>query len=70
MLGFGLQLVRGHFSLFFSRKINSEPYMRLILSPFFGQLTDEEKSYWHFMQESGTAHTTNNSIVALDEVFG
>jgi hypothetical protein len=39
------------------------------LSPFFGQLTDEEKSYGHFMQDKATAHTANNSVVALDEVF-
>jgi hypothetical protein len=44
--------------------------VRLILSPFFNQLTDEEKSYGHFMQDNATAHTANNSVVALDEVFG
>jgi hypothetical protein len=42
----------------------------LILSPFFGQLTDEEKSHGHFMQGNATAHTANNSVVALDEIFG
>jgi hypothetical protein len=56
--------------VFFHETINSERYVRLILSPFFDQLTDEEKSYGHFMQDNATAHTANNSMVALDEVFG
>jgi hypothetical protein len=43
--------------------------VRLILSPFFGQLTDE-KLYGHFMQDNVTVHTAKNSMVALDEVFG
>jgi hypothetical protein len=29
--------------------------MRLILSPFFDQLTDEEKLKGHFMQDNATA---------------
>jgi hypothetical protein len=41
----------------------------LILSPFFGQLTDE-KLHGHFMQDNATAHTANNSMIALDDVFG
>jgi hypothetical protein len=49
--------------------INSERYMRLILSHFFCQLTDE-KSYGHFMQDNATAHTPNNYMIAIDEAFG
>jgi hypothetical protein len=56
--------------VFVHETINSERYVRLILSPFFDQLTDEEKSYGHFMQDNATVHTANNSMVALDEVFG
>jgi hypothetical protein len=33
-------------------------------------MTDEEKLYRHFMQDNATAHTANNSTVALDEGFG
>jgi hypothetical protein len=36
----------------------------------FDQLTDEEKSYGQFVQDNATAHAANNSVVALDEVFG
>jgi hypothetical protein len=55
---------------FFHETVNSQRYVGLILSPFFGQLTDEEKSYGHFMQDNATAHSANKSIIALDEVFG
>jgi RNAse (barnase) inhibitor barstar len=44
--------------------------MRLILSPFFDQMTDEEKLYRHFMQSNSMAHTANNSVDALDGFFG
>jgi hypothetical protein len=53
----------------FHETVNSEHYVRLSLSSFFSQLTDEVKSYGHFMQDNATAHTANNSVVALDEVF-
>jgi hypothetical protein len=53
----------------FHETVNSDRYVRLILSPLFGQLTDE-KSYGHFMQDNATAHTANNSVVALHEAFG
>jgi hypothetical protein len=52
----------------FHKTINSERYVRLILTPFFSQLTDE-KSYGYFMKDNITVHTANNSMVALDEVF-
>jgi thiamine phosphate synthase YjbQ (UPF0047 family) len=55
--------------MFFHETINSKHYVTLVLSPFFDQLTDEEKSYRHFMQDNATAHTANNTMVALDEVF-
>jgi hypothetical protein len=53
----------------FQETINSERYVRLSLSPFFGQLTDE-KSYKYFMQDNATAHTANNSMAALEKVSG
>jgi hypothetical protein len=43
--------------------------MRLILS-LFSQLTDEERLYGPFMKDNTTAHTVNNSVDELEEVFG
>jgi hypothetical protein len=39
----------------FHKTINSEHYVRMSLSPFSGQLTDE-KSYRHFMQHNAKTH--------------
>jgi hypothetical protein len=50
--------------------INSEHYVRLILSPFFGQPTDNTELYRKMMQDHATAHSVNNSMVALDDIFG
>jgi hypothetical protein len=36
--------------MFFHETVNSEYYVRLILSPFFCQLTDEETLYQHFVK--------------------
>jgi hypothetical protein len=36
---------------------------------FFDQVTDDERSYGHFMQTDATPHTAGNSIDAADEVF-
>jgi hypothetical protein len=49
--------------------INSDMYMRLILTESFVQLTEEEQLYTWFQQDSVTAHTTDDSLAAL-EVFG
>jgi hypothetical protein len=56
-------------TMFFHETINSELYMRFILSPF-SQSTDWWKLYAHFMQNNATAHNANNFMVALDNVFG
>jgi hypothetical protein len=53
--------------MFSHETINSEHYV--ILSPFFDQLTDEEKLCGHFMQDNATAYTVSNPMHALDEVF-
>jgi hypothetical protein len=42
--------------------------VRLILIPFFNQLTVEEKGYWHFMQDSSTIHTANSLWMSLLEL--
>jgi hypothetical protein len=54
-------------SFFFSKTINSEHYVRLILSPFFDQLTNEENLNRHVMQDNAMAHSVHN---ALDRMFG
>jgi hypothetical protein len=43
--------------------------MRLVLSPFFDQVTDDEKLYWNFMQNNAMACTANNSMDSLGEFF-
>jgi hypothetical protein len=54
----------------FYKVINSESYHRLIISPFFSQLTGEGKLYRHFMQDNIVTYTAINSVDALDEVCG
>jgi hypothetical protein len=49
---------------------NSDTYVRLILTQFFAELTEEEQSYMRFQQDSATVHTTDNSLTALEGVFG
>jgi hypothetical protein len=56
--------------LSFHEIINSKCYEKLILSLFFGQLIDGENLYGNFMQDNATAHMVNNSVIALDKVFG
>jgi hypothetical protein len=50
--------------------MNLERYVRLILSTFFDELIDEEKSCGNVMQDNKTAHTTKDSIKELDKVLG
>lgn len=49
---------------FFHKLINSECYVRLILSPFFDQMIDDKKLYGRFMQDNAMPHITKNSINA------
>jgi hypothetical protein len=42
--------------------------MRLNLSPFLDQLTDEEKSQAHLVQDTAMAHVAKNSTGVLDNV--
>lgn len=59
----------GNWAHVFHETIKFELYMKLILSSFLDQLTDEEKTYRHFIQENAKAHTVKNSRNALYEVF-
>jgi hypothetical protein len=51
-------------------KTDLKHYVTLNRSPFFSQLTDEEKLYEYLMQDNVMAHTVNSSVDALDEVCG
>jgi hypothetical protein len=53
----------------FENTINSERYVSDIVRPFFGSITEEEKTYGYFMQCGATAHTATYSINVLNEVF-
>jgi hypothetical protein len=49
---------------------SSEIYVKQILQPFFKQLTNAEKFYGYFQQESATAHTTKHYMQILNRVVG
>jgi hypothetical protein len=44
--------------------------MNNILSPFFTELTEEERLYGVFLLDSATAHMAYVSLEALQKVFG
>jgi hypothetical protein len=56
--------------VFFQETINSERYVRLILTPLFRKLTEDKKTYGYFMQDNTTAHTANHSMNEINQVFG
>jgi hypothetical protein len=43
--------------VFFNETINCERYAWVILQQFFSELTEEERVYGWFQQDSATAHT-------------
>jgi hypothetical protein len=44
--------------------------VQVILGHFFPELTEEERLYGWFQQDSATAHTARMSTQALSDVFG
>jgi hypothetical protein len=40
------------------------------LTPFFRELTEEEKTSGYFLQDNATAHTANYSMNEINQVFG
>lgn len=56
--------------IFFNDTINSERYCSVILQPFIAQLSDQEQQIGYFQQDGATAHTANNSMRFLQNVFG
>jgi truncated hemoglobin YjbI len=55
--------------IFYAKTINSDTFVRLVVTEFFTQLTEEEELYSWFQQDSATAHTANNILAALIGVF-
>jgi hypothetical protein len=56
--------------IFYTDTINSDRYVRLILAELFAQFTEEELLYVWFQQDSATVHTADDSLTALEGVFG
>jgi hypothetical protein len=46
-----------------------ERYIQVILRHFFSELTEEERLYGWFQQDSATAQTAHMSMQALSDVF-
>jgi hypothetical protein len=55
--------------MFCAETINSDRYVKLILTEFFTQLTEEERLFTWFQQDSATAHGVVNSLAALEGMF-
>jgi hypothetical protein len=54
---------------FFSKTVNYESYVQVILGQLFPDLPEEERLYGWFKQDSATAHTARVSMQALSDVF-
>ena len=54
---------------FYDGTINAERYRNNILAPFFEQLTDTECRSGYFQQDSATAHTADQSLDFIAEIF-
>jgi hypothetical protein len=55
---------------FHAKIINSQRYVRPILSEFFAELTDEKKLYAWLENDSAAARTAEDFVAALEEVIG
>jgi hypothetical protein len=54
--------------LFFEETVNSERNCSM-LHEFIGLLEEDEITYFRFQQDGATAHTANNSMKMLNEIF-
>jgi hypothetical protein len=54
----------------FNEAINCGRYVQVILGQSFPALTEEERLYGWFQQDSATARTARMSMQALPDVFG
>jgi hypothetical protein len=57
-------------AVFFNETINCERYVQVILGQLFSELTEEERLYGWFQQDSATAHTAHMSVQSLSDVLG
>jgi hypothetical protein len=55
--------------IFYVETINFDRYVRLLMTEFFVQHTEEELWYMWFQQDSATAHTAHNSLVTFGRVL-
>jgi ribonucleotide reductase beta subunit family protein with ferritin-like domain len=55
--------------LFFEETVNNKSYYSM-LHVFIGLLEKDEITYSWFQQDGATAHTANNSMKLLNEIFG
>jgi hypothetical protein len=55
---------------FFNETVNCERYVQVVLGQFFQQLTEAERLYGWFQQDSATAHTECISMQVLFDVVG
>jgi hypothetical protein len=53
----------------FDRTLNSESYLRLLLSPFFDYLHGEENPLRNFVQDIATGQYVNSFVDASEEVW-
>ena len=55
--------------IFYEQTVNAERHRNDILTPFFYELTEKEKSYGWFQQDSATEHTAEKFMNKIKEVF-
>ena len=55
--------------IFFRNPVDSHTYVNDILILFFRELTDRERDFTFFQQDSATAHTADISMLKIEHVF-
>lgn len=56
-------------SIFFNDTGNYDRYRKNIVSPFFQMMSDKEREYGYFQQDSATAHAADSSLDNIKAVF-
>jgi hypothetical protein len=56
--------------MFYGDTVNAARYVNNILSPFFAELTEEERLYVVFQLDSATTYTSYVRLEAMRKVFG
>ena len=55
--------------IFFQNTVYSRTYVNDTLTPFFRELTNRERNFAFFQQDSATAHTVDISMREIEYVF-